>query len=279
MAGLIYFLPDIYSHQLAAGRLLSHAILAERGIDKALADCPLRDQSTLIDLPGRGPDQRCGMLLVPLPNHGRWPVRLGYMPDCQVWRPAYPDDPAKLWIGYDISERPTPEDLRRRNELVAGYDRTLGDGQSWHVPVVRRPVVGTTHLPCSIEFDSAGRARCTIKDAYREIWERMGYYCEAAAEKREVDIAEAVKFAIDILSLNYRVSIVENNVLGIVDAANWSEIIRAAMDEPWLLDVARAEAEKKRPDPGANTTPGCEDSHPTTGPAGPSSKQPCTTTG
>lgn len=268
MAGLLYFLPDVYTQQLVRGDALSVALLRERGLDEVLADRLTTDLTSVYDLRGRGPGGRCGSMIVPLPNSGSAPPRMTFEPDCQAWEPW---DEDKLWIGRDLSAAPTPADLARRQCMV-GYDVALADGQRWHVPVVRR-WGDTTQLPRTLKFDAGGAMRAAIRPEYRELFEAMEPAIEllcGAGGEQTIDIEPFVRLAIRVLGVNYRYGLAEQNVLGLVDTTNWQAVLEAAVDLP-LVEEALRRAEKKTASAAASerssTPPGRPADSPATPPA------------
>lgn len=267
MAGLMYFLPDLYTQHIVRGGELSHALLEKRGVAEVLADRLTTDLTSVFDLRIRGPGGYCGAMIVPLPNCGTAPPRLTYEPTMQDWSPGW--DEKQLWIGVDQSARPTPADLVRR-ERTTGYDVELADGQLWHVPVIRRPG-GSTNLPRTIRFGPEERMAMQIERRYEAIWNDMAPALELlCGEGGEVEVEPFVKLAIRVLGVNYRYGLQEQNVLQLVSSTSWQAILEAAIDWP-LVETKIAELEKKRgpaaPSPAASTPPGPPADSPSTAPA------------
>lgn len=258
MAGLMYFLPDVYTQQLLSGTQISRALLEARGLADVLADRLSTERTSVFDLLREGPGGRCGAMIVPLPNSGAPPVRLMFEPHFQDWIVPFAED--QYWIGLDRSERPRPEDLERM-QICQGYPVELADGQRWHVPVIRRPD-DSTQLPRSVQFDAAGRMRTVLVDRYREMWQAMApaveFFC--APGEHSAELEAMIRLAIRVLGVNYRYSLAEQNVLGLVDTTNWQAVLEAAIDWP-LVEERLAAAEKKSglpaASPPASTPPGC----------------------
>lgn len=274
MAGLLYFLPNIQSHQLAQKGRLSPAILAARGLADALVDCPLADHHTLIDFPGRGPGGHSGLFVIPTPISGEPASRLGFFPDVQEWRPAFrdPEWDTRLWIGFNKEEPPTPDGLRRRTELIAGKDLTLLDEQSWHVPLIRRPAMGEhpprTSLPLDLEVDASGKTVKSIQAKHQALWAETIEMTAHRFGQATVTDDQAFGFAMRVLGLNYRVSQAEQNVLRILDSHLVIDVLDAAIDLEFVTGYVRECVEQKKTSlsPGESTTPGSTGDTPTTDP-------------
>ncbi|MBL9125834.1 MAG: hypothetical protein JNG90_19490 [Planctomycetaceae bacterium] len=270
MAGVMYFLPDVYTAQLVRGREISRALLASRGLDEVLADRRTIDLTSVFDLTRRGPGDRCGAMLVPLPNSGEAPARMMYEPEFQEWQPGW--DPQQLWLGRDRSEAVTPGGLARTQQF-RGYDVELADGQVWHVPIVRRPG-GSTELPRAIRFGAPGMMELSIEQQYQALWHDLLPALEfLCSEGGRVELEPLVSLAIRVLGVNYRFGLQEQNLLQLVDTTNWQRILEAAIDWP-LVEEKIAELQKKTseesPLPAESMPPGPPAGSPTIAPATPS---------
>lgn len=275
MSAPLYFLPGIFTAQLAPGGKLSRSLLAARGLGEVFEDVRELDDLARIDMSALGPGNQSGMIISALPVESREPPRrIGY----------YPQDPAiewhsfdngSLWIAIDTQNPPTPADLARSKQLQ-GHAVEMADGQQWIVPVLRRWPSGSG-LPQDWEFDDAGQFVQRIKARYRQLWDRSAWvhalHYDAATENR-VDLAEALQFVLDCLALNYRIGRNEQRLCHLVDTTNWETALGATVDLPKVMQaLAQKKTETEKPaengtaPPSANSGPGSTADSPATGPA------------
>lgn len=276
MAAPLYFLPGLTLSALRDGPRVRASLLEERGLTHVFGD--VRDFDAEVscqDLVGLGPGGAPGAILVRLAAGGAGlPDRLGYYPAQQTW-----DDDAdgrfRYWIGFDPAQRPQPEELARGGRFQ-GWDLTLGDGQSWRIPIVRRPD-DTTELPCMLHV-RRGLVEERIKSQYAALWDRCGsavrWWTEDAPTKE--DYPEAFALAADVLGIAYRIGPHEASALGLFDSNNLWTATACAIDWP---RVERLLAAQKKTSPASSpatssTSPGSEASPPPIDPAGASSSWP-----
>ncbi len=254
MATPLYFLVGIRPHQFAPNGKLCRSLIDSRGLP--FEDLTDAGQLSICEIPGSGPGGKSGVIVCALPVSGIVPKRIGYHPREQDWHQI--DD--GLWIGLDKIEPPTPEELQRRR-MHRGHVLTLGDGQAWEIPVVRRPLDGSTDLPCGYQL-SGGRWLESIKPQFKPLWEEAG---EVHRDCRELGFDRLLGYALNVLAINYRVGSNEQNLLGLIDSTNWVEILVLSFDQP-LID----EVQKKRPDTASeplSSSPGTQADSPDTAPA------------
>jgi len=253
------------------------APLASAGLDETWRDVTAPDeQGSIQELTGKGPGGKSGLLVTIFPPSGETPKRLGYYPDFQRWLQV---DEA-LWIGIDREQPPTSEDLRRVGKLQRGYEMTLADGGAWTIPVVRRPPIAVergyraSDLPHDIGWDLARNFVETLKPDYQALWDDTAELCElffgdGKGKTRKISVEDGLRWAIRLLSINYRYGRHEQNLLHAIDAETVFNVLGAAVD--FLLVTHVLDGEKKSADPAApepsNMPPGSPAEPPTTAPA------------
>lgn len=274
MAAPLYFLPNCSKDAVAPAGNLNHKLLAERGLGHVFGEpgSTVRLKGLTVDtacsqLAGRGPGNLSGVILCALPTSGQAPRRIGYYPAEQKWVPWL--DGSQVWIGWDPSEPPGPEDLARR-ERFPGHAVELADGNSYEIPVVRSPVTGRgTSLPCTMGWDSAGAFEVRIKAEYRTAWDEsersatLFYGGVADPGWRRIDYEEALRMCLRALSLNYRLGRLEQNAFGLVDTETCQRILGATVDWPTVereMELSKKNGGSPATPDSPNSTPGDEDS-------------------
>lgn len=238
MSQPLYFLPRVTwtrEQSIAATR----AIIRAAGLSDLFSDVP-ESKVGFNTLAGRGPGELSGTIIFYVDDREP-PHRMGYYPDEQTWHPV--GDGSQLWVGIDTDRKPTPAELKRR--LVhSGYQLELADGNQYTIPVIRRPD-NSTNLPTDFIFDAAGKLQEPIKDAYRSYWDASAEVCQWFYSESPPDFNKlrAINLAIDVLRVNYRYSVNEQNALRLVDATNWMAILAMSVDLPRVQ--AEREAQKK----------------------------------
>ncbi len=252
----IFFLPHL--RESAAKDIgLRKQVLKERGLLEVFADVPFVEQP-LSELTGRGPGDLPGCILAYQTPSGDVPRRLGYYPKEQTWTAV--GDGSLLWIGVDSAEPPKPEEMARKRK-IRGYDITLGDGNSWHIPVIRR-CDDSTMLPKSFKRNPAGKIESEVRQSSREHWEAFRQAAEWVIGGMEPDkLPEdvAIDLSIRALSINYRFGWVEQNALGIIGSDNYLLALAAAVDIPALNETLAAAKKKNDQQLEQNSTAGQKD--------------------
>lgn len=264
-APLYFFARRALGDVVRDDRYLPSALRAV-GLEETFADVRSIGQTTITELVGRGPGDASGVIVSILPATGEVPKRIAYAPDFQAWRQAGPD----LWIGIDREQPPTPDDLvrstgrrmageRHVRPPHAGYELELADGHRWTVPIIRRPAIverfggALTSLPMDVGWDAEGKFCETIKPQYQALWEETGAICDLFfdAEGRirrgefEIDVETGLRWCLRLLSLNYRYSRHEHNLLHAIDKENVFVVLGLAVDTPLVRELLGAGAEKK----------------------------------
>lgn len=250
------------------------APLASAGLDETWRDVVApEEQGSLIDFTGKGPGGKSGLLVTIFPPTREAPKRLGYYPDFQRWLEVEDG----VWIGIDREQPPTADDLRREGTFHRGYEMKLADGGAWTVPVVRRPEVATergyraSDLPHDIGWDRARKFVETLKPDYQALWDDTAELCEkfygtADGKTRSISVEDGLRWAIRLLSLNYRYGRHEQNLLHAIDAETVFPVLGAAVDFVLvanLLELQKKSAGLAAPE-ASNMPPGSPASSPAT---------------
>jgi len=270
MSAPLYFLPKILAAGFAPAGRIAWSLVESRGLAAALADCAGLDDVARAEVLGAGPDGGPGLIVSPLPINSREPPRrLGFFPADQAWTRISD----ALWVGIDKYYPPSPADLIRKHPLP-GHAIVLGDGQTWEVPILRRPQTGGPCLPADLFWDEAGVFVAELRPEYQALWAKTQRIADwfFGADDKGPTYQEAAELCLEALALNYRFGRPEQRVLRLVTTGNWSQILGAIVDLPWVeAEVKRLEeAEKKSAAGGvaaASSTPGAADSFPRIAPA------------
>jgi hypothetical protein len=248
MRGLFYFVPGGSLAKCRAGESLVHGALPGE-LRAILADVRGTQDLSFFEPNSPGPGGQAGLLLFPFGVNGEAAREIGLYPERQTWKQS---PCGTFWIGFANAELPTPEGLRRRTKLFEGHDVEL-NGQTWHVPVVRRPP-NVTSLPREMEFDAAGNLTYALAGVHQQLWDRLGNYVETIYGPREYspdDDREWVPLAIDVLAINYRVGRTTQNVLHLVNSDTYQQVLNAAVDVQHFLAIV----EQKKSEAAAATPP------------------------
>jgi hypothetical protein len=239
MAQPLYFLPGLKRASLLPdGNKLTRSLLESRGIREAFSDVAGKSDCFIGDILGSGPGGKSGCVLCYQTPDGALPENTGYRPDSQEWHEVNDD----LWIGIDTTSPPTPDDLARPRQHN-GYLLVL-DGQSVHVPIIRRPD-GSSELPRDLYWDAAGKLAESVKKAYAAYWEETAlvsdWFFAKGFDSPTFDLGKAMALAVRAVGINYRYSRIEHNLLRWIDSTNWSTVLSAAVDGPNAMAIETAE--------------------------------------
>jgi hypothetical protein len=267
----IYFLPNLRAAE-AESQPQRPAILKARGLAEVFTGVPF-DCAPCYELKGNGPGGLPGCVLCYQTGGGHIPKHWGQHSLLELpWSPI--GDGSLLWLAVDPAERPMPEELARKR-LCRGYDLELGDGQRWKVPVIRRPD-GASYLPSAFVRDAAGRRTEKLRAEYQahfDAFREAACWFYGGQDPQTLDREAFIDLSIRALSINYRYTANEQDVLQLVGQDNYLLMLAAAVDLPAFHETD--EAAKKNcarlhglsispgPPAGSETTP--------TGPASPTS--------
>lgn len=173
---------------------------------------------------------------------------VGYLPDVQTWRRI---PRSEAWIGWFSEAMPTEAELRR--ELVIPSVAVRMNGTDWLTPIARRFEWSDTGpalinaLPHGYRLDDDGAWK---RGAVLPRFARLNEIAAGLMDLRYFDADSAAAQAIGaetppgiiaaVLGVNYYVSDIEVDILGLIDESVW-ELVRDA-----VLDEAGADALKKK---------------------------------
>lgn len=196
-----------------------------------------------------------GVLLCVAGQDGELPPKPGYFPDEQDWKKVRnANAEAKtgaIWIGWDKGQPPRPEDLLHGNPAsVHGPEMELSEPVAeglerpkWIVAEIREPVAGDLPLPSefhrpnlpeTIGYDLDGNLSKACKAEYANLWEESADWFDlwvefARGEADSFELDDALKFAVKVLQLRYRMPQVLADALGLIDNQQVQSIIATAI--------------------------------------------------
>ena len=270
MAPPLYFFPGVVKTELVKGDQLSPEVLRARGLVETFADIDSAGRDCSIEEPpGAGPGNNAGTFLTAMPASGRKHARIGPGKDRHDWT-EFHHQGAAYWVGLDKLEPPTPDDLARKDQ-VTGYEIEIG-GRAWKIPVIRNPDAGTG-LRRHWEMAEDGSCREAIVEAYRKLWDDFAavvdvFYADdpAAGQRFSMPAADALKWCLAVLSVNYRFGRAEQNTMHVVGSDNWANILALAVDVPTFYSVYLEAQEGKKKE---TLDPETKDASPDTEPGPP----------
>lgn len=178
--------------------------------------------------------------------------------DKQTWR-KLPGDRmgAPVYVGVWNESKPGPEELAREKQL-SGYHYTLADGHDWLVPLVRRygDDGHTCALPRMLDFDEAGKPiDGQVIAKYRGLWDLtkpivddlLATYELAELPEDKLTRSQVIEIAVELLQVNYRVSLPELVVLEAVpNDSTASGLCSLACDWPELTRRIQPDGDAKK---------------------------------
>lgn len=255
MSSPIYFFPGVRPLAIVDRDRLRFSFLEGRGVAAAFAGVKsVQADTCCVEITGKGPSGRTGTMLVA--TCGREPpLHLTYAPDHQTWieGPAGAD----CWVCLAKDHPPTPADLAR-SPHPQGRAVELGDGNKWHVPILRSPFDreshGRSHLPRDFYYDKNGQLAMRLQADSERLWELSGVAWDHYLKRDEhptIDSELLMELAIGALAINYRVGKVEATLLGpLIGSANWEAIVEAILDFALvneMLELQKKSAEQPAP--------------------------------
>lgn len=220
----------------------------------------------------KGPGDQPGLVVMPHLKgaFGSDPTpKVLYDPGSQTWRKS----PAgSFWIatrnGHPL---PTPDQLRR-DRIIDGHDVEMLDGSKWMIPVARAFPSGT-RFPQRLKLSADGKVweyheldqYIPICRSAEKIVEVFKGYAKPRDEEADDELADtpeseggldeqaAMSIVCDAIAINYRVSPVEIDLLGIIGTDQLGEVCRALIDFPTYLHMIR-DRSKNAPAPASLPT-------------------------
>lgn len=236
---LFYFLPGLTPKELTRAKAKTLPFAA------SLSDITKSDRlwqlHSVIHEVAVGPSGSSGTLLATKPAN--WPDvhRVGFYPDSQTWKQR-----GTFWIGFDNEIAPGPESLQRVT-LTDGYEVELGDGNVWLAPVIRAwgEAGYSIALPKDLGFDEQEQCVATVKSDYQWAWKLACDVWDFVIQRGQVALDQFTRWAVECLSLNYRIGIHEASVLGLFDTATARDVLHSCVDWVRVEAYFAAETEKK----------------------------------
>jgi len=188
----------------------------------------------------RGPGDVAGIVV------GRSAEGLGFFGDQQEWHDFGERNGRHIWCGWFKEAKPGPADLGTEHAL-AGHAVTLFDDRLWIVPTALQFDDGQflRNLPAAVKMTGAGElVTGPIKPLYARLWQVASEFWERFRgasvddDRAVLTLAEVNQQAVDVLAVNYRLSIREGYALGLLDDQQRSaiEILKAAIDWPTFVE-------------------------------------------
>tara|TARA_B100000029_G_scaffold513941_1_gene615023 strand:+ start:1546 stop:2250 length:705 start_codon:yes stop_codon:yes gene_type:complete len=165
-------------------------------------------------------------------------AQITYDPKVQTWRKFPGKD---IWVGYFNDNPPTPSELIRK-DVIDGYNVNLGDGNSWKIPTCRYfgETGYTPALPQVMDIDEDGNWTVgNIVAKHKKLWDVSCQWFDLVAsfgldegEGAEVDmsVADVADACVVALGTNYRVSIVEVGLLGLLTSETRTAVMNSTID-------------------------------------------------
>ncbi|MBN1126922.1 MAG: hypothetical protein JXA82_18110 [Sedimentisphaerales bacterium] len=236
----LYFIPNMQT--------VTAEVLKDTGLSQILEE-PICQRS-----PTLGPEHAMGVLLSM--NRSRDVI---FDPNRQRWTPSIDKT---YWIGLDNETPPAPHELARE-EMLAGHKVILGDGNEWLVPVARQ-VSGGCALPRSLSIGADGQAvtgavigkLASFWKQVEALWDDTLILLDMREGEPALTLTDRLKLAVQALSLNYRVTLDEVVLLGLLDTDSLQKVLDAVIDWPTLIEVGKRMAEDKKKDNPAVTGDG-----------------------
>lgn len=186
------------------------------------------------------------------------PGTLFYMPPRPEigWQPQGIRDPRNsewtncggYWLGVQESDKPIAEHLERTAALP-GVSVTLGDGQLWTAPTIRKPL-GESTVAFNWGVAPDGEFRRTMKPESEKLWELVCWIWEAiySDDDLEVLFSKLFESCVTLIGANYRVGPNEATALSLFNDTNWRPVFDAAVDYAGCEKLVD-ELQKKSPEP------------------------------
>lgn len=180
-----------------------------------------------------GPDGGGGALI-------GWPGRgetLAMNLERQEWHAVKPHGDlaaGRAWIGWDKSNPPGPETLRRQKQLGGDLLR-LADGCDWLVPVA-------SQAPKKMGIDDLGHVAAVMAPQYQPFFQ-MAFDALASYVQSNGTVLcpyeESFDVCVRILAMNYRMTRDLANALGLIDSRSLWTIPATTIEAAALVDLTQ----------------------------------------
>lgn len=177
-----------------------------------------------------GPGDKAGCAFGPVGKD------IGYYPQSQTWIQAQ-----GYWLGWKTDDPPGPADLKRE-QMAAGQEVELGDGNLWHVPKVRI-AHGSSELPMVYKRNPlTGELEARLVSKFHGLYQRV---VEIFEDLKNFDWTKLHDLCVDILAVNYRIDVAACYALELMTSTGMVEIFKVASDIEATLKAMESDEEKK----------------------------------
>lgn len=236
-----YFIPGVNPDQWCPGNKLVAAKLREH----FLSHLEHLTKPGKVAVAVAAIDGTNGVMFTPNMPDGQFARQVGFDAAGQAWlKPS-----GKVWIGWEKSEPPGPNELARPNP-IRGYTVADDAGNQWNVPIARSPRNMAT-LPSDLVWDvETGEPTSRRKPALDWLWELSGEVFDYINNPvKTADPAWLQKSALKILQVNYAVSALELNAFQamgrcVIDELRATLIGLALIDNEIVDQVTSDDAKK-----------------------------------
>lgn len=219
MAAPVYFFPDrrLSPDFVKPGGEFRREYLYALNLDRIFGDIRHIHELAYAEVPRGGPANAGGgvcLAITPAIGSGGTLPQGGLISDGQEWIRRERENGQVYYVGIRPDDPPRPCDVLRPGGAqgpdgplpkIPGEDVEFGDGNLWHVPLIRRPN-GETNLPVVMGWDEKDRPRQEIDPEYFGLWNATSVLLEIFDADREtpIDVAQVMELVAQGLSCNYR---------------------------------------------------------------------------
>jgi hypothetical protein len=235
MATFAYHFPGL-TGEYAQADDLPGGLLDRCGLERILDGASIETHS------GQPAGLPAGLTIIVQPTHGSTgkPIDIAGAGEIVWTERAGEDDQITHYVGHDPNHHPRPADLARPRH-VRGIPCTLRDGAEWLIPIIhwqRGSEIETT-LPKILHVDRQGNPTLKRTPEYADVCEtaRRIFDATITGESWPFSELDTMKFNADLLSVNYRIGVMETAILELLDSAS--------MMDPILIAVASVALEQE----------------------------------
>lgn len=179
----------------------------------------------------KGPDGNDGMVFT---KHDH--PRPGYYVDAQTWE-QMPE--SEVWIGFDKSSRPCPQDLARI-KMIRGYPVKMPDDNEWIVPIARA-ANGTCPLPSKAQWNGKMWSRGETLAQYKELFGDACRIMDEVIEQGggELTFDGEASITVRALAINYCIGPCELSMLNMITEESIFNVLQMIIDWPALAELKK----------------------------------------